>query len=332
MNTDGTSQDTGSNGLSEDQAADRIAALLTPTGDSDGGETRKEPKKAKADDEAPELDEAPDDADEAPEDEAEDEESDEADEDDASEAQELDDQTPIKLKLGEEEVEVTLHDLKRGFLREQDYTRKTMELAEARKALEPETQALRQEREQYANLLPQLFASLQQQIDSPEMEALRHSDPAEWAARREEFRERDAAIRSEYERVTQQQAEDAAKERSTLAQQEAHALIKAEPAFAKPGVYEDVKTYALQAGFPEADVQDELNHRLWITFYKAREYDRLKAKAPQTKATVEAVKTAKPGVKATQPSKVTELTRAKQRLAKTGRVEDAQAAIERMLG
>jgi hypothetical protein len=324
MNTDGTSQDTGSTGLSEDQAAERIADLLTPKGDSKGGET---PKSLKADAEAAEPDEdepeVEETEEEAPEDES--EETDDAEEEEQQPA-------TFTVKIDGEDVPVTLDELQRGYSRTQDYTRKTMELAEARKALEPEAQALRQEREQYANLLPQLYASLQQQANSPEMEHLRQTDPAEWAARREEMRERDAAIRSEYERVTTQQAEEATKKTQAKLQEEAAALLKAIPEMGKPEVYDQTVAYAYEQGFTAEEMETTDNHRAYVVLWKAREYDRLKAKAPQTKAKVDAVKTATPGRPASQPSKVTDITRAKQRLAKTGRVEDAQAAIERMLG
>jgi hypothetical protein len=324
MITDGTSQDTGSTGLSEDQAAERIADLLTPKGDSKGGET---PKSLKADAEAadpdedePEVEETEE---EAPEDES--EETDDAEEEEQQPA-------TFTVKIDGEDVPVTLDELQRGYSRTQDYTRKTMELAEARKALEPEAQALRQEREQYANLLPQLYARLQADMQSPELEQLRQTDPGEWAARVREMEQQDAAIRLEHERVNKQLSEETAKETQARRRQEAEKLLQAVPEFKDVKNYEETVGYALQLGFAPEEINETDNHLAFVVLWKAREYDRLKAKAPQTKAKVDAVKTATPGRPASQPSKVTDITRAKQRLAKTGRVEDAQAAIERMLG
>lgn len=312
-------------GITEAEAAERIASLLTPPGDSDGSETPKPPK-AKA--QAAEPDEDEDDAEEA-EPETDEEESETEDEPDDEEAPQP---KVFKVKVADEEVEVTEDELLRGYSRTQDYTRKTMELAEARKALEPERQALRQEREQYANLLPQLYANLQTQMQAPELEQLRHTDPGEWAARVREMEQQEAAIRAEHERVTRLNAQEAAKEQQEERTREAHALLAAVPEFKDAKAFQEVVGYALEIGFTPDDIQETVNHRAYVVLHKAMLYDRLKAKAPQTKAKVEAVKTAKPGSAANQPSKVTELTRAKQRLAKTGRVEDAQAAIERMLG
>ena len=169
-------------------------------------------------------------------------------------------------------------------------------------------------------------------MQSPDLEQLRHTDPGEWAARVREQELQQSALQTEYQRVERLRAQEAQEQLQEEAKREAQALLTADPEFGKPGVFEEVRGYALQTGFRPEDIDDTLPHTAWVTLRKAMEYDRLKAKAPQTKAKVEAVKTAKPGTTQRQPSKVTDLTRAKQRLAKTGRVEDAQAAIERLFG
>ncbi len=320
-NNDGTAQATG---MTAEQAAERIESLLSGDGDSEGAETPKEPKAPKP--EAPDSPEDP--ATEEVEDEAEEEESEETDE-----PEEEAEQPPVfTVKVDGEDVEVTLDELQRGYSRTQDYTRKTMELAQARKAMEPEAQALREERDQYARLLPQLYASLQTQMSSPELEQLRHTDPGEWAARVRELETQETAISAEYQRVSATQAQEEQRAKQAELAQEVALLVKAAPEFKDPKVYEEVVGYALGLGFTPDDLAETTSHRAYLVLQKAMEFDRLKAKAPQTKARVEAVKTAKPGPAATQPSRVTEITRAKQRLAKTGRVDHAQAVIERMLG
>lgn len=312
--TDGTSQDTGSYDRIDD-AANAIEALLT-SGDSEDRETHDEA-------EEPQPDE--DEGDEP-----------EASEDESDEQEEPEEQTEqpatFTVKVDGEEVTVTLDELQRGYSRTQDYTRKTMELAEARKALEPEVQALRQERDQYAQLLPKLSAFVQQQWESPELQALRETNPAEYLLRRDELRERAEAIEAEQARVTEEQRKEQDRARQELVRTETAKLIEADPAFKTPGFINEVANYAMSLGFSLDELSDTHQHQAWVVLHKAMQFDQLKAKAPQTKAKVEAVKTAKPGSAARQPPKVTDLTRAKQRLAKTGRVDDAAAAIERMLG
>ena len=72
-----------------------------------------------------------------------------------------DDETPVtvppqkfKVKVGDEELEVTEDDLKGGYLRTKDYTQKTQKLADERKAFEEkEVAEVRKERELYATYL-----------------------------------------------------------------------------------------------------------------------------------------------------------------------------------
>lgn len=319
--SDGTAPATGSDGLSEMDAAQRIEALLAGNGDSDGDETKRKPPEASTSDE--DDDEAPEAEDEPSEDESEDEEEPE---------EEAPEPRKFTVKVDGEDVEVTEDELLRGYSRTQDYTRKTMALAEAQKALEPERDALRAEREQLSELLPRLEEHIQRQWESSELQELRHTNPAEYLIRKEELAQQLAAAQAERQRLDAARQEDEARKRVETAKEEVARLVQAEAEFTQPGVFEETKAYGLSYGFEPSDLEDELDHRIWVVLHKAMKWDRLKAKAPQTKAKVEAVKTATPGRKAGQPSKVTEVTRAKQRLAKTGRVEDAAAAIERMLG
>jgi hypothetical protein len=62
----------------------------------------------------------------------------------------------------------------------------------------------------------------------------------------------------------------------------------------------------------------------------AAAYHAIKSKRPQVEKKVEAVKAATPGNTKGLPSKVTELTRARQRLAKTHSVDDAAALFSRL--
>ena len=312
----GDAQATGDDGLSEDQAATRIASLLTGDGDSEGGETQP------GDD--------PDDVAEGePEDDAESEAEDKTEE-----------ATPepktFTVKVDGEEVTVTEDELLKGYSRTQDYTRKTMEVAEVRKAAEAEVQALREEREQYGQILPQLRAYLESQLaPSEDLQQLRHTDPAEYAARMEDnrqIRERIAAVEQEQRGLSEKAARDAEAQRKAAVQKELAELVKVLPEWNDPKVRADTMQYAVSAGFKPEEINDTIDHRAFVILRKAALYDQLKAKAPETAKKVEAVKTATPGGRASQSSKVTDITRSKQRLAKTGHVNDAAAALERLLG
>ena len=66
-----------------------------------------------------------------------------------------------KVKVGDEELEVTTEEALKGYMRQADYTRKTQEIAAVRKELaEKEIPVLREERAQYAQLIGALRQTL----------------------------------------------------------------------------------------------------------------------------------------------------------------------------
>ena len=138
-----------SGGIGLHEATLAIDQLLGPDEDNQDTDEAQEPEEAQDDAEETEAEyEADDDA----------EQSDPDEEDDTEEVieQELPDDLTIKVKLDGEETEVTLDELRKGYSRYSDYTRKTQALAEERKSFQGEAEAIRMERAQYAELLPAL--------------------------------------------------------------------------------------------------------------------------------------------------------------------------------
>ena len=65
--------------------------------------------------------------------------------------------TPLyTVKVDGKEVDVTLDELQSGYLKDSDYRKKTGEIAEQRRAMESQSQAIQQERAQYAQALGQM--------------------------------------------------------------------------------------------------------------------------------------------------------------------------------
>jgi hypothetical protein len=73
--------------------------------------------------------------------------------------------------------EITVEELKAANLRQRDYTRKTQELAEQRKALEAQYSEIERERAQYAQMLPALQQRLEQKEQEPDWDTLYDTDP-----------------------------------------------------------------------------------------------------------------------------------------------------------
>ena len=318
--------------MSVDEASNALAQMFGP----EEGETEQEVEAQLSSDEdgAASVDEELDVQDDESSDETKDEQS-----EDSDEAEEDEQPQVFTVKVDGKEVEVTLDELQKGYSRTQDYTRKTQQIAEARKAVEAETAAIRAEREQYA----QLLGALQQQLESADEQAidwdrLYAEDPIEWVRQRELSRdkqEKKAAIQSEQQRLSQLTAQQRSEElKATLAQQQA-ALIQAVPEWKDEKKAKAEKALLIEfgqkVGYSEEELKNVFDHRAVVTLRKAALYDQMVSKRKDIKPVVNnGPRPVKPSA-AGRVSSTTEGTRAKQRLAKTGRVDDAARAIELLL-
>ena len=259
-----------------------------------------------------------------------------SEEDEESEEQEQ--PQTFTVKLDGKEVSVTLDELQKGYSRTQDYTRKTQQIAEVRKQVEQETQAVRAERQQYAQLLGALQAQLQATEPQVDLDRLYHEDPIEWVRQKEVMRERQEkayAIQAEQQRLsTLSQYEQQRAMEETLSSQK-DALLAALPTWKDPKTARAEKALVVEsakaAGFSEEDLKSVYDHRLVLLLRKAGLYDQMVSERQGIKPVVNnGPRPAKPGA-AGRVSTTTESTRAKQRLAKTGRIDDAVSAIELLL-
>ena len=243
------------------------------------------------------------------------------------------------VKVDGKEVEVTLDELQKGYSRTQDYTRKTQQIAEVRKHAEAELQAVRAEREQYAHLLGALEAQVQQATQpNIDWERLYQEDPIEWVRQREVMREnqeKNAAIQSEKQRLSQLSQQEQMQHHQMVLQQEQEALVAAIPEWkdSKKAAAEKAMLvqFGQKAGFSPDELKNVLDHRAVVLLRKAALYDQMVSKRGQIKpVTNNGPRPAKPGA-AGRVSNNTEALRAQQRLAKTGRVDDAADAIYKLL-
>lgn len=309
------------------EAADALAGMLPDEGQEESSEAQLPEEGAAGDEEL--LDDA-----DASSDETDSEQSDEEGDSEEEEQPQV-----FTVKVDGKEVEVTLDELQKGYSRTQDYTRKTQQIAEVRKQTEAEFQELRAEREQYAQLLGALQAQVQQaaqpQVD---WDRLYQEDPIEWVRQREVMRENQekaAAIQSEQQRLAQLSQQEQAKQREALLAQEQEALLAAIPEWKDSKKAQAEKAMLVQfgqkIGFTPDDLKNVVDHRAVVMLRKAALYDQMMSKRGQIKpVTNNGPRPAKPGA-AGRVSSNTEAMRAQQRLAKTGRVDDAADAIYKLL-
>ena len=314
-------------------AASAISAMLAPEqGQAELDETQPA-EESEEDSEAAASEEDDSGVEDAPDDESSEEQSEEQEEPEEQEQQQT-----FTVKVDGKEVSVTLDELQKGYSRTQDYTRKTQQIAEVRKQVEQETYAVRAEREQYAQLLGALQAQLQSSEPQVDLERLYHEDPIEWVRQKEVMRERQeklGAIQSEQQRLAQvsQYEQQRAMEAQLASQQEA--LLAALPDWKDPKKAKAEKALVIEsakaAGFTDEDLKSVYDHRLVLLLRKAALFDQMVSKRQGIKPVVNnGPRTAKPGA-AGRVSTTTESVRAKQRLAKSGRIDDAASAIELLL-
>jgi hypothetical protein len=314
-------------------AASAISAMLAPEqGQAEIDETQpveeseEETETAASEEDDSGVEDAPD------------EETSEEQSEEEEEPEEEEQQQTFTVKVDGKEVSVTLDELQKGYSRTQDYTRKTQQIAEVRKQVEQETQAVRAERGQYAQLLGALQAQLQSFEPQVDMENLYQEDPIEWVRQKEIMRERQeklGAIQAEQYRLSQvsQYEQQRAMEVQLESQQEA--LLAALPDWKDPKKAKAEKALVIEsakaAGFSDEDLKSVYDHRLVLLLRKAALFDQMVSKRQGIKPVVNnGPRSAKPGA-AGRVSTTNESMRAKQRLAKTGRVDDAASAIELLL-
>jgi len=230
-----------------------------------------------------------------------------------------------------------LADAYKSGLRQADYTKKTMEVAEQRKAAEAETAKARQEREEYAGNLQKMAAQLEGAIEQQQKidwNALLESDPVEYMRQQHLYQQRQAA----YEQNLQEQQKVASliqAEQQQAAQ--AHLMEQRDKLLAKLPEWKDdakakadkqaISDYLKEQGFEAQAIENINDHRAVIMARKAMLYDQMVAKASAAAKKVAAApqRVVKPGVGESQ--RVDGRSSAMQRLGKSGRVEDAAAVF-----
>jgi len=251
-------------------------------------------------------------------------------------------QTPkYRVKVDNEELEVDVDELIKGYSRTSDYTKKTQALAEQRKAIEAEKSKVEEAarlRDQYAQRL-QVIEQMLTQSPQEDLAALKETDPIGYAVKMAEQVEREkqlSAVRQERMQLAQrQQAEQQQRLQSHLSQ-EAERLRAAIPDMADEVkgevVRKEIKDFARSIGFSEQELSQVYDHRAVLTLYKAMQYDKLQKSKPATaKRVAEAPKTLRPGTVQQSNPDQDAVKKLKGQLKKTGKQRDAAKLFERFL-
>ena len=235
------------------------------------------------------------------------------------------------VKVDGEEFEVSLEELRDGYQRQADYTRKSQSLAEQRKAYEANLQAVQKEREEYSKALD--FLSSQQNADLERFKnidwvSLKQDDPMEYMEKRLEFQDAQdkiAHVNTERARVVEQATQDTQNFLQEKLQEEAKILAEKLPEYADPSstLRNDIRQYTLGLGFSPEDVDGITDHKVVLVLHKAMMADKgiKSASTKKSKSVPKVVKSGTPQTKAQKAKKGVQAKR--ERLAKTGHTRDA---------
>ena len=248
----------------------------------------------------------------------------------------------FRVKVGNEEVEVTEEELLSGYSRTADYTKKTQALAETRKAVEAEKAAIeeaKQLRQTYAERLQAIEQILGKEVAQENLDELKETDPIGYAikvAERTEKEKQLMAIKAEQQRIAmQQQAEQQQAIQAHLAQAQTQ-LKQMIPDFADEVKAEvlkkDIRSYAKSVGWTDEDIAQIIDPRAVKSLYDGMMYQKLVAnKGAATKKVQNAPKVIKSGTSTPRDSESEAIKKQFQQLRKTGKKADAAKLFEKFI-
>jgi hypothetical protein len=208
--------------------------------------------------------------------------------------EEYDEDPLVPIRINGVEEQVPLSELMAGYSRNADYTRKTQAVAEERRQLESERSQLmlaqREAVERAAALADQLQSQIQANRPDPkELETLRMSDPAEYAARIADEQRRQALIQQAQQQISNYENQQT----QMRVQNERQALMQKEPAFADDfdSTYTALGRWVTDpngGGIPVEQWNREYDHNRILIAYRAWKADQQNAAATDRNSSVRA--------------------------------------------
>lgn len=260
----------------------------------------------------------------------------------ADETAETDEEQPTEVlypvKINGVEEMVTLEELRKGYSRTKDYTQKAQTLAEQRRQLEAQFPAVRAEREQLAVYLTRLDEALAEATPAePDWARVQQEKPDEfpmlWASWEAAEKRRNDVRQQRDEALVAVQRDRDQTRHQYLNDQKAK-LIEAIPEWKNAETAKSEKAklaaFAKDIGFTDEELNAVEDHRAIVMLREAYKWREAQKKKPAIQQKIERVKAATPGAAESNRPAVTDTTRALQRLAKTGKREDAAAAFLKM--
>ena len=264
---------------------------------------------------------------------------DEEDGEEETEVEEEEEQPVYRVTVDGSEIEVTQDELINGYSRQQDYTRKTQELANQRKTIEQQAQELAQRDAIYAQLLPKMEAQLQGElVNEPDWDSLYNDDPIAFVREKQLWDEKKEKLKAAEAENARLQQESYAQQQQLIAQQVQEGqqkILEIIPEWKNAEVAQKeklaIRDYGINVlGYLPQEMDAIYDYRALLGLRNAWLNSKT-VEATKKKPTQKApARVARPGT-TTRKKSVAPAKRAKQVLAKSGKVQDAAKVFEQFL-
>jgi hypothetical protein len=243
------------------------------------------------------------------------------------------------VKVDGQEVEVTQDELINGYSRQQDYTRKTQELSQQRKTIEQQQAELAQRDAIYSQLLPKMEAQLKGELaNEPDWNTLYEDDPVGYVREKQlwdEKKEKLNAAQAEKQRLYKEALVKQQEQIEQYVQYGNQKLLEIIPEWQNPEVAAKEKAaiseYAVNfLEYTPEEIQQVYDYRALLGLRNAWLNSKT-VEATKKKPTQKApARVARPGT-TNRPKSAAPVKKAKQRLAKSGKVQDAAKVFEQLI-
>lgn len=223
-----------------------------------------------------------------------------------------------KVKVNGEEKEVTIEDLRKGYMMESDYRKKTSDVSEQRKALEAKQVEIDSQLAEAKELLDIEIENL----TSPEMQELKEYDPEKYLKEFEKVQKK----QDKFNKLKAKREQEQLARQQELSRKEFEALVTAIPDWMDESVRNkeaaEVFSKMREIGYTDAELSNLTDHRAFVMARKALMLDKIQSQKIEAKEVKKPPKVQQPG-----NAKVIEsdpkVKDSRDRLKKTGNVNDA---------
>jgi len=254
-------------------------------------------------------------------------------------------ETLYEVTINGTKHQVTLDELTKGYSRESDYTKKTMDLSNQRKEIETmqdglksELEAVKNSRNQYAERLDEISKQLSRE-ENIDWDTLYQDDPAEYVRKKAQSDMRKEKLQQaqfEQQKIQDEQRLEQEKVYNEYIANERKLLEEKLPIYKNKEkgaeFIKKITNYARENGYTEQELAMMVDHRAVLMLADAYKYDQLKKTKLSGKKVSNPPKIVRPNA-----SNVREDSEQKQnvdkrmsRLKQSGHIKDAQSVLKEM--